>query len=159
MTLITLITLITDVVTSHGKIVVVDLADLTGRYHLTQQAARGVIILVERLCHLSCTHALWKLFGEQVQDFLAFLRASDLLGIAHLRPHGCDWVEPECELLLLLDIAAGHKQGGLMLASLAFEDQMRHRPTPVRPIEPVISSSTSSPRIFRKWWIARMETR
>jgi hypothetical protein len=81
-----------------------------------------VIILVERLCQLSRTHATWKLFAEQVQYFLAFPLAPNLLGIAHKRPHGREGIESECGLLLLLNIAPGHKQGGFMLASLAFED-------------------------------------
>jgi hypothetical protein len=120
---ITLITVITKVFICNSKVVIVDIIDLTSRFHLTQQATRGVIILVERYCHLSRTHATGKLFAEQVQDFLAFPLASNLLGIAHKRPRGREGIESECEQLLLPDISPGHKQGGLMLASLAFEDR------------------------------------
>src|SRR5690349_21585632 len=113
----------TAIIPDIGNIVTVDMTDLASCLDLAQQAAGGVIILVKRLCHLPWSHAFGKLFAEQVQDVLAFFRASDLLGISYLRPQSGLRIEPERQLLLLLDIAASHKKGGLMLTSLAFEDQ------------------------------------
>ncbi len=88
-----------------------------------QQAARGVIILVKRFCHLPWTHAFGKLFTEQIQNLLAFFRASHLLSISYQRPQGGLRIEPERQLLLVLDIAASDKQAGLMLATLSLKDQ------------------------------------
>ena len=109
-TLMTVIRLITRVLSRNGNILTVGVLYFTYRLQLTQQAADGVIILVKRLCHLPWTHALGKLFAEQVQDVLAFLRAFCLLSISHQHPHRGLRIEPESQLLLVLDIAASHKQ-------------------------------------------------
>src|SRR6266480_6642158 len=113
----TVIRLITRVLPRNGNILTVGVLNQTCRFHLTEQAACGVIILVKRLCYLPWSHAFGKLFAEQVQDVLAFLRASDLLGISHLRPQSGLRIEPESQLLLMLDIAPGHKQARFVLTT------------------------------------------
>lgn len=64
-----------------------------------------------------------KLLSEQVKYFLAFLCVFNLLSASHQRPRGCTRIEHECQLLLVLDIAPGHKRGGFMLATFSFQDQ------------------------------------
>ena len=73
---ISVIRLITRVLRRNGNIPTICVLYFTCHFQLAEQAARGVIILVKRLCHLSWSHALGKLFAEQVQDVLAFFRAS-----------------------------------------------------------------------------------
>src|SRR5690348_7107362 len=104
MVLITVMRVIMGVPSGNGNIVVVDVTNFASCFQLTQQGTRGVNILSKCLCYLPRTHALWKLFGEQVQDFLSFLGALDLLDIAYLHPHGRERIESECDLLLLLNI-------------------------------------------------------
>src|SRR5437870_8458858 len=85
-----LMTLITGMIIKYGKVVGVRVPDLACIFHLAQQGARRMIILVKSLGHLPWTHPFGKLLGEQVNYLLALPAAFELLSASHQGPHGRD---------------------------------------------------------------------